>query len=186
MKGKNMKNIMWNFKHMMFSSIILVLCQVIAVMFSFQNAAANVSLRDGMKFLYESGYGATAVASSLSARLISEVSSGNHKNIKEISISKIWAETEKEFLSVAGKPEDMKALKDKDGSTLLMQVVKFSGKEKGDKEIRDLHNMLVKSIIDMGVDVNARNNQGKTALTHAREYDLQEIIKMLKQAGARE
>ncbi len=62
-------------------------------------------------------------------------------------------------------------IKDVDGNTALMLV------ENPDA---------VKALIEAGADVNAKDKEGKTALTLAKEAGNEEIIKLLKAAGAKE
>jgi len=62
------------------------------------------------------------------------------------------------------------------GETLLIFATKYSSSE------------VVKALIDAGADLNARNNDGKTALTIAEGYSgngwQREIVLLLKKAGA--
>jgi ankyrin repeat protein len=44
----------------------------------------------------------------------------------------------------------------------------------------------IKSLIAAGVDVNAKNNDGYTALTLASKHGNDEVVKLLRQAGAKE
>lgn len=145
---------------------------------------ANVSLAETIKFMYDSGYGATAVASSLSAGLIAGRESGTV--LREPDMASVMEQAEKDFRSVVGPGVQMLSVKDKDGSTVLMQIVKFTGKEKGSGERVRLHTMLIKHLIERGAEVNARNTRGRSALSYAKEYELTDIMRMLKQAGARE
>lgn len=147
-------------------------------------AAANVSLKETIKFMYDSGYGATAVASSLSAGLIADREAG--REIRESDVSPVWDATERDFIAVVGPGVSMITVREKDGSTVLMQLVKFMGKEKGNSDRERLHAMLIKLLIQKGADIKAKNSQGKTALLYAKEYGLPEIIRLLQQAGARE
>jgi len=46
----------------------------------------------------------------------------------------------------------------------------------------------VKALLEKGADVNARDNEGRTALTYAEKYGLRnkgEIVRLLKDAGAK-
>ncbi len=48
------------------------------------------------------------------------------------------------------------------------------------------HAESVQVLLDSGTDVNAKNNDGTTALMFAEEEGHTEIVELLKKAGARE
>lgn len=48
------------------------------------------------------------------------------------------------------------------------------------------HIDIVRTLLEKGVDVNAKRKNGDTALTEAKKNDHKEIVSMLKEAGARE
>ena len=62
--------------------------------------------------------------------------------------------------------------KDDDGETALMSAVAA-----GDAGC-------VQALLKAGADMNARNDEGKTALALAREYNHEEIVKLLEARGA--
>jgi ankyrin repeat protein len=45
---------------------------------------------------------------------------------------------------------------------------------------------VVKILLSKGVDINAKNNKGETALSIARGKSFSDVVKLLKAAGARE
>ena len=47
------------------------------------------------------------------------------------------------------------------------------------------HTEIAKILIENGADVNAKNNIGETALMWASEREYAEIVKLLKNAGAK-
>ena len=51
---------------------------------------------------------------------------------------------------------------------------------------REGHIDTVQALLAQGADVNAKNNDGKTALIWAKEQGHKEIDRMLKKAGAEE
>lgn len=48
------------------------------------------------------------------------------------------------------------------------------------------HSDVVKALLEKGADVNVRSNDGKTALTYAEQSGNTEIIRLLKEAAAKQ
>jgi len=48
------------------------------------------------------------------------------------------------------------------------------------------HIETVQALLAQGADVNAKNQDGHTALTYATEERLEDIIRLLKKSGAKE
>ncbi|UCB47289.1 MAG: ankyrin repeat domain-containing protein [Spirochaetota bacterium] len=86
-----------------------------------------------------------------------------------------WRQTEVvRALIEAGADVDAKA--DRDGQTTLIYIVEI-----GDPYYTDM----VKLLIEAGADVNARDENGNTALMLAEEKGHIEIVRLLKEAGAK-
>ena len=73
--------------------------------------------------------------------------------------------------------------RDEEGYTVLMMAAINSGQEL-DKLIEQYK--IVQLLVDNGVDVNAKQENGHTALKYARRGDLAQVIKILKRHGAKE
>lgn len=74
--------------------------------------------------------------------------------------------------------------KDNDGKTALMYAVETIISPVGYAERKD--SKITKLLLDRGADVNARDKYGNTALKLAVENGYEEIIQMLRKAGAKE
>jgi hypothetical protein len=48
------------------------------------------------------------------------------------------------------------------------------------------HTEIVKSLLEKGADVNAKTEDGTTALTFARDFNRDDIVRLLKEAGAKD
>ena len=73
--------------------------------------------------------------------------------------------------------------KDEEGYTVLMMAAKNGG-HKQEKLITQYK--IVQLLVDKGADVNAKQKDGHTALKYARRHDLAQVIKILKQNGAKD
>jgi ankyrin repeat protein len=85
--------------------------------------------------------------------------------------------------------------RDKEGETALMYAIRAAqhdpirligdDQKKKELESQERYVELIKLLIDKGADVNARDSSGETALAFAQRMKRQEIVELLRKAGAK-
>ena len=82
--------------------------------------------------------------------------------------------------------KDIKNYRDSNGNTLIMNIIEYAGSTSGSYEVIPRENML-KAIVLLGenlIDINAKNNNGNTALHEAVYRYMPEAIDILLGLGA--